>query len=75
MKDPKQALKERIENDFVFHSLKDGQEDRYKAIRSKAKEFALLIVDSTPTSREQSVALTELEKVMFYANAAIARNE
>lgn len=29
----------------------------------------------TPKSREQSTALTNLDQVVFWANAAIARNE
>lgn len=45
------------------------------AIREKAKELAYLIKNTTPKSREQSVALTELETSVFWANAAIARNE
>lgn len=68
-------LAERIENNFVYHPPKPGQPERYQRLREKAKELALLIVDVTPVSREQSVALTELETATFWANAAIARNE
>ena len=64
-----------IENNFTYHSPKDGQPERYTAIREKAKELATLIVQQTPVSREQSVALTELETAVMWANAAIARNE
>jgi hypothetical protein len=56
-------MRARIENDFSYHAPKEGQVERYQEIREKAKEFALLIVDLTPYSREQSLALTELEKV------------
>lgn len=75
MDDKKQALIERINNDFVYHAPKAGQAERYEQLRDKAKEFALLIVELTPASREQSLALTELEKSVFFANASIARNE
>jgi hypothetical protein len=68
-------IKARIERDFTYHAPKEGQPERYTALREKAKEFALLIVELTPVSREQSMALTELERATFYANAAIARNE
>jgi hypothetical protein len=68
-------IKARIENDFTYHAPKEGQQERYVALREKAKEFALLIVELTPVSREQSLALTELEKASMFANAAIARNE
>lgn len=75
MEDKKQALIDRINNDFVYHAPKPGQTERYEQLREKAREFALLIVELTPPSREQSLALTELERSTFYANASIARNE
>lgn len=65
----------RIENNFVYHSPKGDQQERYVAIRDKAKELALLINNCTPASREQSVAFTQLEDAVMWANAAIARNE
>jgi alkyl hydroperoxide reductase subunit AhpC len=64
-----------IENTFKYHAPKDGQADRYVSIRDKAKELALLIAAETPVSREQSVALTHLQAVVMFANAAIAINE
>lgn len=72
----KESLKYRIEHhDFVYHPPKPGQPERYNALREKAKELALLIVELTPSSREQSLALTELEYCVMMANASIARNE
>jgi hypothetical protein len=71
----KQMLIERIERDFTYHAPKGDQVERYQQLRDKAKEFALLIVELTPYSREQSLALTHLENATFYANASIARNE
>ena len=64
-----------LENNFTYHAPNPGQQERYMAIREKAKELAYLIKDTTPPSREQSVAMTELETAVFWANAAIARNE
>jgi hypothetical protein len=64
-----------IENAFVYHPPKEGQPERYEQIRAKAKELALLIVDLTPASREQSLAITALEEAVMWGNAAIARNE
>jgi hypothetical protein len=49
------------------------RQELYQALRAKAKELAELIVASTPESREQSLALTELEAAIFWANSAIAR--
>ena len=66
---------EKLNNNFSYHSPVSGQNERYEAIRAFAKEFAEYVVVNTPQSREQSVALTKLEEVVFWANASIARNE
>ncbi len=71
----KEELLTRIENDFTYHAPKDDQIRRYGIIRNKFKELAILIVNLTPVSREQSLALTNLEHSSMMANAAIARNE
>lgn len=65
-----------VENNFLYHPPKSGsQSEKYETLRSKAKEFALLIIDCTPESREQSLAITKLEESVIWANASIARNE
>jgi len=64
-----------INNVFQYHAPKGNQQERYVAIREKAKEFAQLLIDSTPQSREQSVALTNLQQAVMWANASIAINE
>ena len=65
----------KINNTFTYHTPKDDQPERYTAIRAKAKELALLIVGETPLGREQSLAMTNLEQAVSWANAAIARGE
>ncbi len=72
---PTQKILDQINNSFSYHAPKEDQKDRYVAIRDKAKELAFLIVNETPMSREQSLALTHLEISVMQANAAIARNE
>jgi hypothetical protein len=69
------AMRSRLENDFVYHAPKGDQTERYGKIRAAAKEFALTIADLCPESRELSVALTNLDQAVFWANASIARNE
>lgn len=64
-----------VENTFRYHAPKGDQPARYEALRAKAKELATLIQESTPASREQSVALTSLQQAVMWANAAIAINE
>lgn len=64
-----------IANRFTYHAPKQSQIRRYEYIRDWAKWLALQICNMTPTSREQSLAITALEECVFWANAAIARNE
>lgn len=71
----KVMLRARIHNDFHYHSPMPEQVERYTALRSAVCELALMIVDLTPISREQSLALTYLEQAVMFANASIARNE
>lgn len=62
-------------NRFKQHPHKEGQSERYQQIRHHAKVFASLVLQCVPDSREQSIALTKIEEVMFWSNAGIARNE
>ena len=64
----------KIENAYTYHAPKDGQPEKYQAIREKAKELAYLILELVPPSREQSLAMTKLEECSMWANAGIARN-
>lgn len=66
---------EKVDNNFKYHPPAEGQAERYEAIRAKAKELATLLNASCPSSRELSVAHTNLETAVMWANAAIARNE
>ena len=63
-----------LEKNFTYHSPKDGQPAKYETIRDTAKELAYVIDELCPQSRERSIALTNLEQAVFWANAAIARN-
>lgn len=69
----------RFDKNFTYHSPSgDGprsQIERYGSIRAEGKALAEHICELTPLSREQSLALTKLEEVVMWANAAIARNE
>jgi len=64
-----------LENNFTYHKPFGNQNERYESLRMLAKELAYVILEKTPKSREQSLALTNLEQSVFWANAAIARNE
>ena len=64
-----------LDNRFIYHVPKSDQQARYEQLQFQAKQLAKLIIDLTPNSREQSLALTNLEQAIFWANASIARNE
>ncbi len=72
---PTEAQLRQVANNFSYHTPKDEQPARYGALRGTAKAFALHIIENTPPSREQALALTKLEEAVMWANAAIARNE
>lgn len=60
---------------FTYHAPKEGQQQKYENIRKNALGFAELIDAMCPDSREKSLAITQLEECVMWANAAIARNE
>lgn len=70
-----EAWQKRLGRDFTYHKPFGDQPIRYETLREAARSLAVLIVELTPGSREQSIALTNLEQAVFWANAAIARNE
>jgi len=70
-----EKMRTQLERIFTYHAPKEDQPVRYVKLRDSARELAELIIQNTPLSREQSLAITHLEEAIFYANAAIARNE
>lgn len=64
-----------IEARFTYHPPTEDQPPRYEQIRAEAKAYALTLVSLCPPSRELSSALTHLDQVVMFANAAIARRE
>lgn len=66
---------EQINNRFEYHAPKGDQAARYEMNRENFATLAKLLRDNCPESRELSLAMTNLEQAMMWANAAIARNE
>ena len=64
-----------LNNVYTYHAPHGTQQDRYTDLRAKGKELAQLITDLTSQSREQSVALMNVQQAIMWANAAIAINE
>lgn len=60
---------------FKYHPPHGDQPLRYEQLRTEARGLAGHILASCPESRERSLALTNLEQAIFWANASIARNE
>ncbi len=64
-----------LDNNFKYHKPQGTQEERYIALRAKAKELAEMFELMCPASRERSLAMTNLEQASMWGNAAIAQNE
>ena len=64
-----------LENNYIYHSPSETQQEKYVSIRAKAKELAYLLNEACPESREKSLAMTNLEQAVMWANASVARNE
>lgn len=64
-----------LDRTYTYHPPFGTQQARYLQLREAAKAFAQLITDLTPPSREQSLALTDVQRACQMANAAIAVNE
>ena len=67
--------KEQIENIFTYHAANADPTERYQRIREWANELATIINRDCPESREKSLALTNLQQAIMWANASIAINE
>ena len=67
--------KPELERRFTYHAPKGNQTQRYEDIRQWGWHLAVFIDENCPDSREKSLAITNLEQAIMWANAAIARNE
>lgn len=63
-----------IEHRFAFHPATTVEKrDAHSSVRQSCRELADYINEACPDGREKSTAITRLEEVMMWANAAIAR--
>lgn len=61
-----------IENIFSYHPPKEGQPEKYEAIRNAAKILAHIIIANTPACADQTAAIRHLREAVMTANASIA---
>lgn len=66
----------RVEHDLTLHPPQSDEVNQtLDSLREGAKLFAHLVIDATPLSREQSLAITNIEQALQWAIAAIVRNQ
>jgi hypothetical protein len=66
---------DQIENIFQYHKPFGDQAEKYQSIRLLAADMAGFINLKCPESREKSLAITNLQQAVMWANASIAINE
>ncbi len=70
---PKMEISD-LENRFSFHpAVDENTKQEHETVRNSCLRLALDFNRILPDGREKSLAITNLEEVMFWANAAIAR--
>lgn len=63
-----------IEHRFAFHpATTEEKRDEHTSVRQNCRQLADFLNEKLPEGREKSLAITRLEEVMFWGNAAIAR--
>jgi len=59
---------------FTYHAPRPGQAEIYERLRAEARALATSINELCPESNEKSLAVTQLEQSIMWANAAVARH-
>lgn len=65
-----------IAHRFAFHAATtEEKRDAHTSVRFQCAELAHFLNEKCPDGRELSLAMTKLEEVMFWGNAALARKD
>jgi len=67
------STEERIDSDFAAHEVPPKVAQAMAEFREDCARLAKRVINITPSGREQALALTNLEQVMFWTNAAVSR--
>ena len=70
-----QELKDLWDHNFTNHTPTPEALKKIEGLRYTAKAMKDAIITMAPNSRERSLALTNLEQVLFYSVAAVVRNQ
>lgn len=62
-----------LDHRFNYHAPTPDKVVRHTSVREQCRMLAHDLNDWLPEGREKALAITNLEQVMFWANAAIAR--
>lgn len=62
-------------NRFRFHRADEKKAELHNIVRTKCFQLATELNEILPEGREKSLAITKLEEVMFWGNAALAREK
>ena len=62
-----------LDNRFAFHPADEDAASCHEAVRAAARRMAVSVLQVTPKSAEQTLALRKIEEAMMWANASIAR--
>lgn len=61
-----------LQNWFSFHAPSIEQQTQYTKIRKVGLLLAMVIIDNTPPSADQTAAIRKVREAVMTANAAIA---
>lgn len=61
-----------LEHLFSYHPPTEGQPEKYVRIRDAAKAYALVVLECTPPSADQSDAIRKIRESVMTANSAVS---
>ena len=64
-----------LNNRFEYHAPDEKKKLDHESIRWDCMQLAHTLDVLLPDGREKALAITKLEEVMFWSNAAIARHQ